>query len=85
MSKIDEKITFIVFTFNEESRIISVIKNVRKYGKVLIIDNFSTDETIKIASSFGAKVVLHKNTGYGGDRGSFEKVIEHVDTPYIFI
>lgn len=85
MSKIDEKITFVVFTFNEEPRIKSVIKNVSKYGKVLIIDNFSTDETVKIASSLGAKVVLHKNTGYGGDLGSFNKVIEHVDTPYIFI
>ena len=85
MLKIDDKITFIVFTFNEEPRIKSVIENVRKYGKVLIIDNFSTDETAKIASSLGAKVVLHKNTGYGGDLGSFKKVIGHVDTPYIFI
>jgi glycosyltransferase involved in cell wall biosynthesis len=85
MSKKSKKITFIFFTFNEEKRIKNVIKNVSNYGKVLIIDNFSTDETKKIASSNGAKIVLYKNVGYGGDLGSFNKLTEHVDTPYIFI
>ncbi len=85
MNEQKEKITFVFFTFNEQSRIKAVIQNVLMYGEILLIDNFSTDETVKIAKSFGAKIVLYKNTGYGGDLGSFNKVIEHVKTPYIFI
>ena len=85
MNEQNKKITFVFFTFNEKSRIKAVIQNVLMYGEILLIDNFSTDETVTIAKSFGAKIVLYKNTGYGGDLGSFNKLIEHVKTPYIFI
>jgi len=85
MNEQNKKITFVFFTFNEESRIKTVIQNVLMYGEILLIDNFSTDETVTIAKSFGAKIVLYKNTGYGGDLGSLNKLIEHVKTPYIFI
>ena len=85
MNEQNKKITFVFFTFNEKSRIKTAIQNVLMYGEILLIDNFSTDETVTIAKSFGAKIVLYKNTGYGGDLGSFNKLIEHVKTPYIFI
>ena len=85
MSQKNAKITFVFFTFNEETRIKSVIQNVQDYGELLLIDNFSTDKTVEIAKSYGANIVLHNNTGYGGDLGSFNKLIENVQTPYVFI
>lgn len=85
MNEKKKEITFVFFTFNEQARIESVIHNVVEYGEILIIDNFSTDETVEIAKAHGAKIVLHRNTGYGGDLGSFKKLIKNVQTPYVFI
>lgn len=49
-------ITFVIFTFNEEARIENVIKNFKDFGKILIADNKSTDNTVAIAKSYGCDV-----------------------------
>ena len=47
-------ISFVIFTYNEESRISYVIRNFIKYGKVLIMDDGSTDKTKEICDALGA-------------------------------
>jgi glycosyltransferase involved in cell wall biosynthesis len=42
-------ITFVLFAYNEEKRIEYPIRNFIKYGEVIVIDNFSTDKTKKVA------------------------------------
>lgn len=54
-------ITFVVFTYNEEKRIWYVVKNLINYWEVLIIDNFSSDNTINIAKELWANVYEFKN------------------------
>ena len=53
-------ITFVIFTFNEESRIEAVIKNFISFGKILIADNKSTDRTIEIAKQYGCDIYLRE-------------------------
>lgn len=57
------KISFIVFTYNEEKRIKYVIENLINYGEVLVLDNSSTDNTKKISEELGAKYFVRPNIG----------------------
>jgi len=52
------KITFVIFTYNEEKRIERVIKNLKNYGTVLIADNQSTDKTQEIAKKYGCDILI---------------------------
>lgn len=51
-------LSFIIFTYNEERRIEYVIRNLIKYGEVLLLDDGSTDKTKEVAEKMGAKVIL---------------------------
>lgn len=51
-------ITFIIFTYNEEKRIGYVIRNLIKYGKVLLLDDGSTDKTKEVAEKMGVMAIL---------------------------
>jgi glycosyltransferase involved in cell wall biosynthesis len=55
-----DKITFIIFTYNEAARIERVIRNFKDYGKILIADNSSQDGTINIAKSYGCDVLIRE-------------------------
>ena len=55
------QITTIILTYNEEKHIERCITNAFRFSKtVYLVDSFSTDETIKIAKSLGAKVYQNK-------------------------
>ena len=66
-------ITFALFTYNEEKRISFAIKNLIKYGEVVIMDGGSTDKTKEIAeamnkislaefeSKFNGPLMMEKN------------------------
>lgn len=80
----NEKITFTIFTYNEELRIDRVVRNFLPYGKVLVVDNFSTDRTVEIASTLGAEIFLHKNPGWVEDEDTTTKVLNFIKTPWIY-
>jgi len=53
--------------FNEGDHIGSMIVRARKFGKVLVFDDNSSDDTIKIAESLNTEVIKHDtHLGYGG-------------------
>lgn len=58
----NENITFIIFTYNEEKRIERVIKNLHGHGKILIADNKSSDNTLAIAKSYGCDIYIRNKT-----------------------
>ena len=59
------KIIFIIPAYNEEKTISDVINSLKLYGKILIVDDGSTDQTAHIAKKSGAIVRKHKkNYGY---------------------
>lgn len=54
-------ISVIMLTFNEERHIRRALENSFKFAKeVFVIDSYSTDSTVEIAESMGAKVYQHK-------------------------
>ena len=58
-------ISVIILTYNEEIHIERAMKSVLPFAKeVFVVDSFSTDKTVEIAKSFGAKVLQNKFINY---------------------
>jgi glycosyltransferase involved in cell wall biosynthesis len=70
--------------FNEEARVERAVRNFLTYGRVLIVDNYSTDRTVEIAKSLGADVLLYKNQGWVEDEHTTRVVKNAVQTPWIY-
>lgn len=56
------KISAIIATYNEESRIRYALTSLQWCDEIVLLDKYSTDKTVEIAKEFGAKVHLLKNT-----------------------
>ena len=63
------KVSVIIPTLNEEKSIAEVIDSIPKdfaeNVEIAIVDGLSTDRTVKIAKSKGARVIFEKRKGYG--------------------
>ncbi|SDA82035.1 MULTISPECIES: glycosyltransferase [unclassified Janthinobacterium] len=82
--KFCDKLTFVVFTYNEEKRIERVLRNFTGWGHILVVDNHSTDLTRDIAEKYGATVILHKNPGWVEDENTVTLIKQAVNTPWIY-
>lgn len=54
-------ISGVILTKNEEKNISQAIKSLKWCSEIIVVDDYSTDKTIKIAKKLGAKVYLHKS------------------------
>lgn len=62
---IDQTISVVINTFNEEHNLPYVLRSVYGWAdEIIIVDMHSTDNTVDIAKSYGAKVYSHDNTGF---------------------
>ncbi|MCX8197704.1 MAG: glycosyltransferase [Candidatus Micrarchaeota archaeon] len=60
------KIAIFIPAFNEEETIGSVVILAKKYGRVFVVDDGSSDSTAEVAKKAGAHVISHdRNLGYG--------------------
>lgn len=80
----EQLITFVIFCFNEEQRIESCLKNFYGWGKILVIDNCSTDQSVAIARKYADKVVTRKNIGHSDNEEAYQYIWANVDTPWIY-
>lgn len=55
-------------TLNAEKTIAQALKSVSWAKEIIVVDSQSTDNTVKIAESFGAKVFQRKFDGYGNQK-----------------
>ena len=76
-------ISFVIFAYNEEKRIEFPIKNFINYWEVIVIDNFSEDNTKEIAEKYWAKVYQYKNPWYTENQEELDFVRSKLDTDYI--
>ncbi|MDG6223221.1 MAG: glycosyltransferase family 2 protein [Candidatus Bathyarchaeota archaeon] len=60
-------VTIIIPTLNEEENIGETLCGLQKIGytDILVVDARSTDKTVKIANSLGAKIIFQKGNGKG--------------------
>ena len=62
-------ITVIIATLNEEENVANVIKFAKQYSlvtEVLVVDDKSIDNTVRIAQDSGARVITSTRIGKGG-------------------
>lgn len=58
-----QPLTVIIPTFNEAHNIGSLLESVRWANEIIVVDSFSSDETVAIACSKGATVLEHEYEG----------------------
>ena len=78
----NNNLTVVVLTKNEESNIAAVVQNAKKIAaEVLIVDSGSTDKTVQLAEENGAKVVYRAWDNDFAAQRNF--ALQHVTTPWI--
>lgn len=60
-----QKLSAYILTFNEAEKIEAAIASVLWADEVVVVDSYSTDRTVEIAESLGARVVQVPFTGFG--------------------
>jgi glycosyltransferase involved in cell wall biosynthesis len=58
-------VTVVIPAFNEEASLPLVLGDVPEVGRVIVVDNRSTDDTAEVAIACGATVVHEPRRGYG--------------------
>ena len=73
-----------ICTYNEEKSIADCLKSVIKNNpkEIIVIDGGSTDATVQISESMGAKVLISENNGLSSQR---QHGIENSNQPFIAI
>ncbi len=62
-------LSVVVITLNEERNIARCLKSVQQIAdEIIVLDAFSTDQTVDIATSLGAQVVQRKWEGYSASK-----------------
>src|ERR1700693_3058185 len=68
-------LSVVIITVNEEANISRTLASVKPLvangkGEIIVVDSGSTDRTVEIAKSFGAKVFVEEGKGYGAQKDS---------------
>jgi glycosyltransferase involved in cell wall biosynthesis len=69
------QLSIVIITFNEEANIGRTLASVQPLvadgnGEIIVVDSGSTDRTVEIAKSFGAKVFVEEWKGYAAQKNS---------------
>src|SRR6266567_2789769 len=69
------QLSVVVITFNEEANLGRTLASVQPLiadgkGEIIVVDSGSTDRTVEIAKSFGAKVFVEEWKGYATQKNS---------------
>jgi len=80
----NNKLCILIPSYNEEKTIAKIIKTSLLYGKVVVVDDGSTDRTAEISIQMGAIVVKHKkNLGYDSSLESGFKKASELQCKYL--
>ena len=59
------KISIFIITYNEAHIISKCLEKLKTFDEIIVVDSGSTDETVSICESFGAKIISHKFENFG--------------------
>jgi len=81
----NSQITFLVFTFNEEHRLEYYLRCIQGWGRIVIIDNHSTDKTREIASRYTEHIHTFLNPGYIENKETMDFALSKVTTKWAYL
>ena len=76
-----QKISILLPTFNCQATVKSTLDSIKWADEIIVIDSFSDDDTIKIASEYGVKVYRHE---YLNSAKQKNWAIQHCSNKWIF-
>lgn len=76
------KITAIIPTLNEEIHIEEAIKSVSFADEIIVIDSFSTDDTVTLAEKYNVKIIKRKFDDFSSQKNF---AIDQAKHPWIYI
>ena len=71
------KVSAFILTFNEEEKIAAAVASVLWADEIVVVDSFSTDRTVEIATGLGARVVQVPFNGFGDLRNRAVEACRH--------
>lgn len=72
------KITAVIITYNEARNIERCLQSLRNVvDEIVVVDSFSTDNTLDICSSFGAKILQQEWLGYSAQKNFANAQAQH--------
>lgn len=75
------KLSVTIITFNEEDRLEDALKSCEGAAdEIVVLDSHSTDDTLKIAEAYGARIFKHKFQDYGSQKNL---AMSHARFPWI--
>lgn len=81
----NNQITFLVFTFNEERRVEHYLRCIQDWGRIVVIDNHSTDKTCEIASRYTDQIYTFRNPGYIENKETMDFALSKVTTQWAYL
>lgn len=66
----NQHLTAVILTFNEERHILACIESLRWADEVVVFDSFSRDATVALAQQAGARVLQHRFENYAQQRNA---------------
>lgn len=82
---LSNNVTVCIFAWNEEKRLLRCIDNFKDTFRILVVDNFSTDATVSVATQAGYDCVQVGNPGYIETPAVMNAVMAAAKTDYILI
>jgi hypothetical protein len=82
---LSNNITVCIFAWNEEKRLLRCIDNFKGLFPIVVVDNCSTDQTVKTATDAGYKAITVKNPGYIETTEVMDPVMAACATDYILV
>lgn len=72
------QLSVVVITFNEENNLSRCLESVKDIAdEIIVVDSYSTDKTIEIATSYGAKIYYQQFLGYGAQKNFANQLSTH--------
>ena len=59
------KVSAVMITYNEASNLVRTLSQLYWCDEIIIVDSYSTDDTIAICRQYGCKIFYHSFAGYG--------------------
>ena len=75
--------TVVLGVFNEQDRIEFALRNFLNRAEIVVIDNYSTDNTIKIAEKYTKKIYHFKNQGFWNAE-FYDFALDKVETDFVY-
>lgn len=76
-----ENITPMILTYNEETNLQDTLEGLRWAKQILLVDSFSSDRTLEIASTFSQVRVVQRPFDHFADQCNFG--LQQIDTPWV--